>query len=120
MDKSFTNHDLSSITDKERSKIQRRYFEENVRKDVDTLKWILDNAEGRYFLMRLFDRCKIFAKNAGEESARSVGLGVYEDIVSNFGKEGVELRQKAELEYLDFQKNTLMAVQKEIAVLREV
>ena len=74
--------------------------------DRNALLFLLNSKEGRWFLMRLFDRTDIFGSafnsdaliNAYSEGRRSVGINILSDI-KGLGMDGLKLKQQAEAEY---------------------
>ena len=100
-----------SITDADsrQAKLQASFQRELRKRDQDALSTILNSESGRWFLMRLLDKTKInidsFTGNSQtfyNEGMRKVGLLILDDIKS-LGISGVELKQKAELEYIKTQ-----------------
>ena len=100
-----------SITDADsrQAKLQAFFQRELRKRDQDALSTILNSESGRWFLMRLLDKTKInidsFTGNSQtfyNEGMRKVGLLILDDIKS-LGISGVELKQKAELEYIKTQ-----------------
>ena len=74
--------------------------------DREALLFLLNSREGRWFLMRFFDRTDIFGNafnadalvNAYSEGRRSVGIGILSDI-KELGMDGLKLKQQDESEY---------------------
>ena len=102
-----------SITDQNsrQAKLQEFFYRELQKRDQDALLTILNSESGRWFLMRLLDKTKVNADNFTgnsqtfyNEGMRKVGLLILNDIQ-------VELKQKAELEYI----NTQIKAQKIVA-----
>lgn len=75
-------------------------------KDKESLREILSTTNGRWFLMRMLDRCKILSisetLNTNEvivnEGKRSIAISLLNEI-NRLGLEGVFLKQAAEKEY---------------------
>ena len=100
-----------SITEKNSKQEQlTKYMQAELRRrDEEALRYLLRSKEGRWFLMRLLDLTKVtqscFTGNSHtfyNEGKRDVGLAVMRDI-ANLGIDGVKLKQKAELEYIETQ-----------------
>lgn len=79
------------------------------RRDKEALQNILNSKSGRWFLMRLLDKTKINSKTFTgnsqtfyNEGMREIGLLILDDI-KYLGIEGIKLKQKAELEYIETQ-----------------
>lgn len=76
-------------------------------KDKQSLQFLLSHKEGRWFLLRLFDRCHVL----NNEPAPIENLQVFEgerravyqilQAISFLGKEGLTARHLAETEYFD-------------------
>ena len=100
-----------SITEDDRRQaiIQKLMLQELHRLDQGSLMSLLENKEGRWFLMRLLDATGInansFTGNSHtffNEGKRQVGLELLARI-QELGIDGVKLKQKAELEYIEHQ-----------------
>lgn len=100
-----------SITepDSKQEHFQKLMQAEIRRRDEESLRDILGSESGRWFLMRLLDITKInqqcFTGNSQtfyNEGKREVGLEILRQITC-LGLEGVQLKQKAELEYIKHQ-----------------
>lgn len=82
-------------------------------KDEEALRYMLATEEGRWFVMRLFERCHIFSTTCPEtsrpqeyflwEGERRAALQTMQAI-SMLGREGLDARHKAESEYYEFEK----------------
>lgn len=82
---------------------------ETIRRDQQALTALLKSEDGRWFLMRLLDATKVnsmcFTGNSKtfyNEGRRDVGLSILAD-VAKLGIEGIKLKQRAEMEYIEFQ-----------------
>lgn len=83
-----------------------------MQKDREGLEYILSDEKGRWFLMRLFERCHLLASTFPDadhtnrmilhEGERRVALQVEQSII-DIG--GLSLKQKAEEEYYDWMKS---------------
>ena len=100
-----------SITEDDRRQeiIQKLMLQELHRLDQSSLMSLLKNKEGRWFLMRLLDATGInansFTGNSHtffNEGKRQVGLELLARI-QELGIDGVKLKQRAELEYIEHQ-----------------
>ena len=100
-----------SITEDDRRQaiIQKLMLQELHRLDQSPLMSLLKNKEGRWFLLRLLDATGInahsFTGNSHtffNEGKRQVGLELLARI-QELGIDGVKLKQKAELEYIEHQ-----------------
>lgn len=88
-----------------------KYFQNEIRlKDEKALKALLKTADGRWFLMRLFDMTEInadtFTGNSQtfyKEGKRRIGVELLRQIAA-MGIEGIKLKQRAELEYIEYQE----------------
>lgn len=110
---------MKGIDSDKKSFRQRRLLEEMYKKDEDALQALLSSSLGRWFLMRLFDRCYLFSdtftgnsKTFQLEGMRKVGLLYLQDI-SRLGVEAIKLKQEAELEYIRTQQEFERLVSKE-------
>lgn len=80
-------------------------------RDQQALEFMLESEWGRWFLMRLFDRCALnsdsftgqLASTSRLEGMRYVAILYLKDIQS-LGKHGIEKKHMAELEYIEFQE----------------
>lgn len=102
---------MKSITNKDGAVEQMLSFiqESMKEKDQKVLKNILKTKDGRWFLMRLLDKCKVncetFTGNSQtfyNEGRRSIGITVMQEIAA-LGLDAVILKQKAEKEYMQQQ-----------------
>ncbi len=89
--------------------VQKSFAQSIKKKDDEALQMLLDCPWGRWFLMRLFDRCLLFSDGFTgnsttffNEGMRKVGLMFLADIKA-LGFEGVMQKQLAEREYVQFQ-----------------
>ena len=76
------------------------------------MKWPLQNELGRWFLLRMFQACKLngstFTGNSGtfyNEGRREVAVAFYNLIRNELGVEGVKLLHQAEIEMFEFEKS---------------
>lgn len=101
-----------AITEKDsRHEYMVRFLQEQVAEaDKNALLFLLNSTEGRWFLMRLLDLCNVnascFTGNSHtfyNEGKREIGLQVMR-MVAALGLEGVTLKQRAELEYIEHQQ----------------
>lgn len=107
------NEVLQEITrltpaDRARLRAERRKLE----KDTHSLKYILDDPRGRWFIMRLFEWCHMLDTTFTNEDhtnrmlvyegERRVALNIQRCIIDS-GE--LSMKVKAELEYYDFQKS---------------
>lgn len=106
-----------SVDSEEQAYKQRRLVEEMADKDKACLLELLSSSWGRWFLMRLFDRCYLFSdtftgnsKTFQLEGMRKVGLLYLQDI-SSLGVEAIKLKQEAELEYVKAQEEFLKLIE---------
>lgn len=97
---------MQTITDPKLHKLLELVEVDKHKLDRESLLFLLSHTEGRWFLMRLFDRTDLFGNtfntdalvNAYSEGRRSIGIGILSDIKS-LGMEGLKLKQEAESEY---------------------
>ncbi len=90
----------------------REFLEEEMkRKDKDAWERVLKTTAGRWVLMRILDMTNYRARTfTGDrwgdfnEGKREVGLRIVDEIENLFGEESVEIRHKAEKEYVAYQK----------------
>jgi hypothetical protein len=88
---------------------QELFEEEKRQKDLKALKDLLGSESGRWFFMRLFERCG-FARDSFTgssetfyaEGKRKIALMYLAD-VERLGIEGIKLKQAAELSYITAQ-----------------
>lgn len=101
-----------TITEKDsRQERLTNFFQQEIRRrDEQALRDILSSESGRWFLMRLLDSSHVlgscFTGNSTtffNEGRREVGLQILRD-VTNLGLEAVKLKQKAEIEYIEYQE----------------
>lgn len=97
MKKSITTEYGNSLVGKKQDHFQNL--------DEDALLSVMATKKGRWMMMRLFDRCKLFqttftgnSQTFYNEGVRSVGLAYLTQIKST--KRGMDLYHKAEAEYL--------------------
>lgn len=103
-----------AITDEKSGKLVTELHAYKIRRDLDSLKFLLDNELGRWFLMRLFDRCDLFASGFNSDASimafiqgkREIGL-MYLGDIKTLGTSAVDKKLLAEKEYLDCQLNML-------------
>lgn len=82
-----------------------------VERDKQALEAMLQSNLGRWFLMRLFDRCALntdsftgqLASTSRLEGMRYVALQYQKDI-AELGMDGIRQKHIAELEYIEFQE----------------
>lgn len=94
-----------------RAEYQRILDTEMVNKDTAVMQWMLENPEGRWFLLRMFQSCQLtgttFTGNSTtffKEGRRSVVCELYELVRSRLGKKGLELLHQAEMEMMEFEE----------------
>lgn len=102
---------FNSITEKggDRYRIATFLRCEERKKDEAALKEILSSEAGRWFIMRLFDNTFLnsttYVGNGGwsifNEGKRAVGVNISRKIIA-LGTTGINARQLAEREYIDF------------------
>lgn len=102
---------------------QKRLLEDMAKRDRAALLELLGSPLGRWFLMRLFDRCYLFSdtftgnsKTFQLEGMRKVGLLYLQDI-SGLGVDAVKLKQEAEIEYIKTQEEFLKLIERDMAGL---
>lgn len=100
---------MRAITTRRQERLSELLQEELKRRDREALEALLGCREGRWFLMRLFDRCRlnaeVFTGNSAtfrNEGMRKVAIMYQEDIAA-LGLDAVKLKQQAELEYIEAQ-----------------
>ena len=92
-----------------RSKAVSLVLKSAAEKDKAALEFMLNSEQGRWFIVRLFDKCNlntdlfnvdssIMARLSGK---RSIALD-YLDAIQSLGLEGLEFKQLAEREYAEF------------------
>lgn len=97
---------MQTITDLKLHKLLELVEVDKQKLDRESLLFLLSHTEGRWFLMRLFDRTDLFGNtfntdaliNAYSEGRRSVGINILSDI-KGLGMDGLKLKQQAEAEY---------------------
>ena len=94
-----------------RAEYQRILDIEMVNKDTAVMQWMLENPQGRWFLLRMFQSCRLtgatFTGNSAtffKEGRRSVVCELYELVRSRLGKKGLGLLHKAEMEMMEFEE----------------
>ena len=102
---------FNSITEKggDRYRIAAFLRSQERKKDEAALKEILSSEAGRWFIMRLFDNTFLnsttYVGNGGwsifNEGKRAVGVNINRKIIA-LGADGINARQLAEREYIDF------------------
>lgn len=100
--------DLSIMTPAE--KAAARAEQKRAKKDQQALEYLLSDEKGRWFLMRLFERCHMMGSTWPDEDhtnrmiiwegERRVALGIQSSIVDDL--HAVELKTQAEREYYEF------------------
>ena len=104
--------------DRRQALLTEYMVKEQARRDKEALLDLLGSESGRWFLMRMLDVTKVnsmcFTGNSKtfyNEGRRDVGLGIIKSILA-LRLQGIELQQKAEMEYAEFQlKLTELAVE---------
>lgn len=99
-----------AITDEKSGKMITQLHAYKARRDIDSLMFLLDNELGRWFLMRLFDRCELLGSGFSSDAAvmafiqgqREVAIKYIDDI-AKLGTTAVEKKLLAEKEYSDYQ-----------------
>lgn len=94
--------------------------------DRESLLFLLNSREGRWFLMRLLDRTDTFGNvfcadshtNAYNEGRRSIGIGILSDI-RGLGMDGLILKQQAETEYAKLIADSYEMKKKLIEAMKE-
>lgn len=94
-------------------KMERALSRREMEKDAAALRYLLTSEDGRWFLMRLFERCHLISSWTpaihteqnffvweGERRAALTTL----DGIRSLGKEGIEGKQLAEREYYAFMR----------------
>ena len=89
----------------------RKYIEKQKREeDVKAIRTVLKSKAGRWFFIHILEmtgfKAETFTGNSQtfyNEGRRSIGIQIEKEMVELLGKEGFELRQKAEKEYIEFQ-----------------
>ena len=100
-------------------KAEQRADEAIAKKDLSALDYVLEDENGRWFIMRLFEQCHLinttfpaddntnrFLINEGE---RRVGLNLLERIVADMG--ALNAKQIAEREYFKFMTEQNMLIE---------
>lgn len=95
--------------DRKQALLTEYMVKEQARRDKEALLDLLGSESGRWFLMRMLDVTKVnsmcFTGNSKtfyNEGRRDVGLGIIKSILA-LGLQGIELKQRAEMEYAEFQ-----------------
>lgn len=95
--------------DRKQALLTEYMVREQARRDKEALLDLLGSESGRWFLMRMLDVTKVnsmcFTGNSKtfyNEGRRDVGLGIIKSILA-LGLQGIELKQQAEMEYVEFQ-----------------
>lgn len=105
------NYRFKSITDEDSKEAMLAQYQakEIKRLDRQALMWILENPDGRWFIMRMLDSAGVnsqsFTGNSTtfyNEGKRQIGLEILAR-VQELGLDAVKLKQKAELEYIERQ-----------------
>lgn len=99
------------ITEMEAARWRDFLEEEMRRKDKDAWDRVLKTQAGRWVIMRILDmtnyRSRTFTGDRWgdfNEGKREVGLRIVDEIEDLFGDESVDIRHKAEKEYVAYQK----------------
>ncbi len=110
---------MQTITTDRQQRINALIQGEVARRDKEALEALLSSPDGRWFLMRLFDRCRlnaeIFTGNSAtfrNEGMRKVAIMYQEDIAA-MGLEAIKLKQLAELEYIKAQQEAIKLMEQE-------
>lgn len=103
--------DLNNLT---LSELHETLEQEQIIKDSEALRYILEDSRGRWFLMRLFDRCHMLSTTCPDEGQvnqmliwegeRRVALNILSN-VNLLGPDAVNARQLAEREYTSYNAN---------------
>lgn len=103
--------DLNNLT---LSELHETLEQEQIVKDSEALRYILEDSRGRWFLMRLFDRCHMLSTTYPDEGQvnqmliwegeRRVALNLLSNI-NLLGPDAVNARQLAEREYTSYNAN---------------
>ena len=103
--------DLNNLT---LSELHETLEQEQIVKDPEALRYILEDSRGRWFLMRLFDRCHMLSTTYPDEGQvnqmliwegeRRVALNILSN-VNLLGPDAVNARQLAEREYTSYNAN---------------
>lgn len=100
----------------------REYIENCIiQRDEDALKELMQSPNGRWFLMRLFDACKLNSPAyCGDtqtmllnEGKRTIGLKLLGRL-QDMGIQGIELKQQAEMEYIKTQQEYSLLASKNL------
>ena len=85
--------------------------EEFRRKDKEAWGRVLKTKDGRWILMRILDFTNFRGRTyTGDrwsdfnEGKREIGLRIIDELEELFGEESVDIRHKAEKEYVEYQK----------------
>ena len=97
--------------DTRRAEYQRVLNTEIINKDTAVIQWMLENPEGRWFLLRMFQSCQLtgttFTGNSStffKEGRRSVVCELFELVRSRLGMKGLKLLHQAEMEMMEFEE----------------
>lgn len=97
--------------DTHRAEYQRVLNTEIINKDTAVMQWMLENPEGRWFLLRMFQSCQLtgttFTGNSStffKEGRRSVVCELFELVRSRLGMKGLKLLHQAEMEMMEFEE----------------
>lgn len=97
--------------DTRRAEYQRVLNTEIINKDTAVMQWMLENPEGRWFLLRMFQSCQLtgttFTGNSStffKEGRRSVVCELFELVRSRLGMKGLKLLHQAEMEMMEFEE----------------
>jgi hypothetical protein len=97
---------MNCITDPNLQRLLELVEVDKQEMDRESLLYLLNSREGRWFLMRLLDKTDLFGNtfhadslvNAYSEGRRSIGINILSDIKA-LGMDGLKLKQQAETEY---------------------
>lgn len=105
------NKDLGNLS---LAELHEALEQEQVIKDTEALRYILEDHRGRWFLMRLFDRCHMLSTTYPDEGQvnqmliwegeRRVALNILSNI-NLLGPDAITNRQQAEREYTTYNAN---------------
>lgn len=95
----------------EREVFIKKHIEKQKREeDLKAIRTVLKSKAGRWFFIHILEmtgyKAETFTGNSQtfyNEGRRSIGIQIEREMVELLGKEGFELRQKAEKEYIEFQ-----------------
>ena len=101
----------NTVEDTRRAEYQRVLNTEIINKDTAVMQWMLENPEGRWFLLRMFQSCQLtgttFTGNSStffKEGRRSVVCELFELVRSRLGMKGLKLLHQAEMEMMEFEE----------------